>query len=182
MSFIVIKKWGIFPELIHAHSFYNYGFFLGNINLERLNAIYTELTTNIVPFELDEWREIYLQEHNPSSKISNRIIDKVVTANNISLKDTTDLKAYHLFCLNSGFGALMKYIMESVMSGKYDLWFKEFIPIVQIKQLNNNPWSELDPFDDPKVNWKFSWGGFNERAILNFLVALNLDYKLIDEY
>lgn len=53
----------------------------------------------------------------------------------------------------------IKMYLNLVTSQEIDLpmpYFTDFIPAIEIKQLNNNPYSDLDPLDDPKIKWKIT--------------------------
>lgn len=177
MSFLIRKKWGLIPQLVHASSFYNYGSFLGYIDLTKLNLFYVEYIKETLPFDYSYWEAEYDKKFNDVT--TEETIDKIITINNLEIKDTKLFSVYHYYHLELGYKALIRYIVEEIASGNYYIWFHKFIPCIEIKQLNNNPWSELDPWEDPQVNWKFSWKDFHNRSLSNFLIGLKLDYKYI---
>lgn len=178
MSFLIHKKWGFIPELIHTSSFYNYGIFFGPLDIDKLNTIYYQLVEETTPFDYPKWEEKYNTHFN--NAINDNLLNKIIHRNDIDIDSFTRFKIYHYYCLYLGSQALIRYLLDDIVSGNYFVWFLKFIPYLEVKQLNNNPWSDLDPLDDPNVDWKFSWKDFYPRSLCTILIGLKLEYKFID--
>lgn len=155
----------------------NYGAFIGDVNEDRLNAILASFYRKSFP---DDYAELIKLADTAVYKTGNSIgydkeklsevincipkavlIYSLVKSMQIPIHNYT-LIAYTEQLINNATNT--DNLDDSNLSLPY---FFELVPRYVIKQLNNNPYSDLDVLDDPKIQWKITIDSFAKRNLLN---------------
>jgi len=155
--------------------------FRGEINVPLLNKILIDIL-NEMPIEKDEVIQTFDSMY--PDFLAQKEVDNTKYENDLaSIPEVFKFFSILYTQYETAHDKALRLYLNLIASEEVNLsmpYFYDFIPIIHIKQLNNNPYSELDPLDDPKIKWKIIVENFVKRRWYNFLHKGIINFTFID--
>jgi len=157
MTFAIKQRFG-FKYLIHSSTLVSYGLFFGDLDLDHLNNIYKtiEKETKGIDYDtlekdLKETIDYILKSSFVDDEDKKYANDFITSLDNPLSKE---LSLYKFYLTQIASTALSAYCLNVIKEGLPKVWFKNFIPKIRVTQLNNNPYSNINPLYDSSIKWK----------------------------
>lgn len=182
MTFTIKRKFG-FKHLVHESTYKNYGLFIGNLNLHELNNIYKILEKECDGVDYDDLeKQLRGTIDNILDSDHLNLEDKCFVQEYISILDNPYAKEFSLhkyYLKQLAATSLCVYCLNTLRDNLPRIWFKNFIPVINVTQMTNNPYSKKHPLYDPKVDWKVEIDGLVYRTWSTLFNRYLMEYKFI---